>query len=151
MNNLPQKNMLSSSKINWFTFFKLPAAWWCGVRLKNITKEQCVTFVKYKWINQNPFNSMYFAVQMMAAELSTGALVMTSIRDSKQPISMLVARNKAEFTKKATGKITFTCFDGIKIKNAIHKAIQTKEPQTCWMQSKGINEIEFEWTLKIKS
>jgi hypothetical protein len=28
----------------------------------------------------NPFNSMYFAVQAMAAELSTGALVMYQIQ-----------------------------------------------------------------------
>ncbi|MDQ7917738.1 DUF4442 domain-containing protein [Mesonia sp. MT50] len=158
MNNLPQKNMLSPSKINWFTFFKLPASWWSGVRLKKINEEACETSVKFKWINQNPFKSMYFAVQMMAAELSSGALVMTSIRNQKQPVSMLVARNKAEFTKKATGRITFTCLDGIKIKQAIEKAIETKEPQTCWMQTKGLNEkgelvstMDFEWTIKAKS
>jgi hypothetical protein len=40
-----------------------------------------VVSVKHRWINQNPFNSMYFAVQAMAAELATGALVMS---DSKK-------------------------------------------------------------------
>jgi len=158
MNNLHQKNMLSPSKINWFTFFKLPASWWSGVRLKRINEERCETSVKFMWINQNPFKSMYFAVQMMAAELSTGALVMSCIRKHKHPVSMLVAQNKAEFTKKATGRIIFTCLDGIKIKNTIKKAIETKEPQTCWMQAKGINEkgelvskMDFEWTIKSKT
>ena len=40
--------------------------------------------VKHRWINQNPFNSMYFAVQAMAAELSTGALVMIANSKKRQ-------------------------------------------------------------------
>jgi hypothetical protein len=47
-----------------------------------------------------PFNSMYFAVQAMAAELSTGALVMYQIQKSGKKISMLVANNKGNFKKK---------------------------------------------------
>jgi hypothetical protein len=42
--------------------------------------ENNVWYVKHRWINQNPFNSMYFAVQAMAAELATGALVMFQIQ-----------------------------------------------------------------------
>jgi hypothetical protein len=37
---------------------------------------------------------MYFAVQAMAAELSTGALVMYQIQKSGKKISMLVANNR---------------------------------------------------------
>ena len=70
----------SSAKINTFLFFKLPAAFWCGVRVKNLNNDACEVAVRHRWINQNPFNSMYFAVQAMAAELSTGALVMQSIQ-----------------------------------------------------------------------
>jgi hypothetical protein len=42
--------------------------------------ENNVWYLKHRWINQNPFNSMYFAVQAMAAELATGALVMFQIQ-----------------------------------------------------------------------
>ena len=45
---------------------------------------------------------MFWAVQGMAAELSTGALVMgPTSRASGKPISMLVANNKGSFMKKA--------------------------------------------------
>ncbi len=137
---------------------KLPSAWLCGVRVKHIDATECAVGVKHKWINQNPFNSMYFAVQAMAAELSTGALVMNKIQASNKKISMLVAQNKAEFTKKATGKIRFTCFDGNKVNEALQKTIVTGEGQTFWMKSVGVNEdgvdvavFEFEWTVKLKS
>ena len=92
---------LTVSKLNSFLLFKLPSAFICGVRVKAIDEDRCIVSVKHRWINQNPFNSMYFAVQAMAAELSTGALVMFQIQKSDRKISMLVANNKGNFTKKA--------------------------------------------------
>jgi hypothetical protein len=70
------------SKLNTFLMLKLPSAWISGVRVKKISKSECEVGVKHRWINQNPFNSMYFAVQAMAAEMSTGALVMLHIKES---------------------------------------------------------------------
>ena len=101
---------------------------------------------------------MFWAVQGMAAELTTGALVMKKIKESGKNISMLVANNNASFTKKATGRIMFTCDEGLKINEAIDKAIKTSEGQTVWLNANGINEegiqvssFNFEWTLKVKS
>ena len=148
---------IKPSQINKFALFKLPAAYFSGVRVKSISEESCVTSVKHRWINQNPFKSMFWAVQGMAAELSTGALVMSCIKDSNARISMLVANNRANFSKKATGRITFTCNDGLAIKEAIEKAVETGEGQTCWMKSEGkdsngdlVSVFEFEWTVKVK-
>jgi len=149
--------MITSSKLNTFLFFKLPSAFWCGVRVKSIDNTSCIVTVKHQWINQNPFNSMYFAVQGMAAELSTGALVISKIKESKKNISMLVANNKSNFSKKATGRITFSCKDGHLIEHAIKQTIETGEGQTFWMKSIGTNEkgeqvseMDFEWSIRIK-
>jgi hypothetical protein len=145
-------------KLNIFLFFKLPSAFWSGVRVKSISKEQCVVEVKHRWINQNPFKSMYFAVQAMAAELTTGALVMIQIKKSEKKISMLVANNNSNFSKKATGRITFTCNDGHLIEEAIKQTIANGEGQTIWMKSVGVNEkreqvseMNFEWSIKLKA
>lgn len=147
----------SPSKLNTFLLFKLPSAYISGVRVKQINKDQCVVSVKHRWINQNPFNSMYFAVQAMAAELTTGALVMYHIQESGRKISMLVANNKGTFTKKARGRITFTCTDGNLIKDGIACAVVTGEGQTFWMKSVGVDEagdvvseMDFEWSIKVK-
>ena len=79
---------LTARKLNTYTIFKLPSAYICGVRTKYIDNEKCVVTVKHRWINQNPFNSMFWAVQGMAAEFSTGALVIAKIKDSGKRISM---------------------------------------------------------------
>ena len=148
---------LSPSKINTFLLFKLPSAYFTGVRVKSISETTCITTVKHRWINQNPFKSIFWAVQGMAAELSTGAMVMAKIKESNKNISMLVANNRATFTKKAKGRILFTCIDGASINEAIDKTISTGEGQTIWMKSEGkdaagdvVSTFEFEWTLKVK-
>lgn len=147
----------TAGKLNSFLFFKLPSAFISGVRVKEISATHCKVSVKHRWINQNPFNSMYFAVQAMAAELATGALVMYHIKKSGKKISMLVANNKGNFTKKATGRIFFTCNDGHLIEEAIKKTISTGEGQTFWMKSIGVNEkgeqvseMDFEWSIRVK-
>ncbi len=138
--------------------FKLPSAYLCGVKLKELDSSKAVVTVTHKWINQNPFKSMYFAVQSMAAELSTGAIVIKKIKESGNNISMLVTNHSGRFTKKAVGKITFTCNNGVLIDEALNRTIATGEGQTIVMKSVGINEngeqvseYEFEWSIKLKS
>lgn len=149
---------ISPRKLNAFLLLKLPSAYFCGVRTRSLTETTCVVSVKHRWINQNPFNSMFWAVQGMAAELTTGALVMSKIRASGKTMSMLVTNNNATFTKKATGRIKFSCDQGKVIDDAITNAIASGEGQTIVLNSKGINQdgvqvsdFNFEWSIKVKS
>lgn len=145
-------------KYTLFTLFRLPAAWICGVRLTHLDEKGATASVKHRWINQNPYNSMFWAVQGMAAEFPTGILLTDQIRRSNRTISMLVLNNKASFTKKATGRINFTCTQGEEAKQAIASLIETGDPQTVWLESVGVNQqgqevsrFSFEWTLLLKA
>ena len=145
-------------KLNTFLIFKLPSAYLCGVRTKYLDNTKCIVSVKHRWINQNPFRSMYWVVQGMAAELTTGALVMQKIRQSGKKISMLVAGNNATFSKKATGRIMFECNEGHLIDEAMARTIKTGEGQIIVLNAKGHNKegvevssFNFEWAIKIKS
>ena len=134
--------------------FKLPAAWLTGVRILSISDAKCEVKVRFKWINQNPYRSMFWAVQGMAAELTTGMLLTKSIQESNTNISMLLVGNKSNFYKKAVGKIKFICDQGeaakelidLTKKNITHKA---------WLKAKGfdetgdmVSEFDFEWSCK---
>tara|TARA_B100000768_G_scaffold131725_1_gene122395 strand:+ start:213 stop:668 length:456 start_codon:yes stop_codon:yes gene_type:complete len=147
----------SKFQISLFTLLRLPSVWLCGIRVTLLEQSFCEAKVKHRWINQNPFNSMFWAVQGMAAELTTGMLLMQEIQTSNRKVSMLVLNNKANFSKKAQGRITFSCNSADLITNAIKKLLETDKPQTLWLTSKGIDEnndlvstFEFEWTLLIK-
>ena len=93
----------------------------------------------------------------MAAELTTGVLLMNEIQQSNQRVSMLVLNNKANFSKKAVGRITFSCSPNDSIKKTIQILISSQEPQTLILKSQGVDEqqdvvstFEFEWTLLLK-
>ena len=137
--------------------FKLPLAYLGGVRVASIAETESIVNIKHRWINQNPYKSMFWAAQGMAAEMTTGVLVMSQIEKSNRNISMLVTHQEAKFTKKATGKIQFICKDGGLIKDAIQKSIDTGEGQAITLTSEGFNKdgvsvskFQFEWSLKVK-
>ena len=148
---------ITPKRINRFMFFKLPLAYLGGVRVVSIEKETAIVNITHKWINQNPFKSMFWAAQGMAAEMSTGVLVMQEIEKSNRKVSMLVVHQESDFFKKATGKILFTCNGGNKIREAIEASIETGEGQVIILKSEGVNEdgvvisnFQFQWSLKVK-
>jgi len=148
----------SVKKLNKFLFFKLPSAYLSGIRVTSINQKEAMASVKFQWINQNPFKSMYWATQGMASELVTGILLMKAIAQSKNKISMLVVSQKGEFYKKATGRITFICKEGEIINDIIKTAINTGEGQIVKLTAEGFNEefeavskFEYTWSIKLKS
>ena len=143
---------------NTYTFFKLPSAWWSGVRITRIEDKLIEVSVRHRWVNQNPFGSIFWAVQGMAAELSTAVFLMKTIKKSKQSVSMLVLKNNAVFKKKAKGLVKFHCNQGNEAINAVNKAIESGEAVAVKLKSLGtdisgdiVSEFEFEWSLKKKS
>jgi len=144
-------------KFRAFLFMRLPAAYFSGVRLKEIDEQHCVATVPYKWFSQNPFRSTYFACLAMAAELSTGALAMLHSNSSTAAVSMLVVKLEAVYSKKATGISIFTCKDGAALKTTIEKAIATGEGQSITALSEGVNaagekiaDFYITWSFKPK-
>ena len=105
---------------------------------------------------QNPFKSMYFAAQCGAAELTNGLLAAIAIKGQRKT-SMLITNVEANFIKKATGLITFTCDEGNKIIETVENAIRTEEGQVITVTSIGrneagqvVSEIKFTWSFKVK-
>lgn len=140
-----------------FMLAKLPMGLLAGLKIVELDERKSVISVPFKYLNKNPFRSMYFAVMSMAAELSSGILALAAVNESSQPVSMLVLNMQAEFIKKAKTKLTFSCNAGDKIKQAIKKSIQTGEGETLIVHSEGVDntgekvaEFTFTWTFKPK-
>lgn len=138
-------------------FIKLPAALFCGVRLRLLDEGRCHTSVPYGWRSQNPFKSTYFAAQAMAAELSTGALVLFAVADAEVPISTLIVDMKATFGKKAVDTVTFRCEGGDAIFAAVREAKATGEARVVSAETVGtmadgveVARFTFTWSVKAK-
>ena len=151
------KKVNNSFLYRFFLITKLPIAWISGLKVNKVTSEKAQISIRYKYLNQNPFKSMYFACQAMAAEMSTGLLAMGYIDYHSQEISMLVMDLSCKFTKKAVGKIQFVCEDGILVKESIQKAVDTNKGVLCEMTSVGYDEqgdcvssFSVTWSFKAK-
>jgi Domain of unknown function (DUF4442) len=145
-------------KFRIFLFTKLPSAFFAGVRVLSADEKTCIVTVPYKWFSQNPFKSTYFACLSMAAEMSTGVLAMAHVYKRNPQISMLVMKVLGDFTKKAVGRTTFTCDEGLVIKQTIEDAISSKEGRIITARSYGRNaagevvaQFEITWSFKVKS
>ncbi len=90
-----------------FLFYKLPSAYFSGLKVKELNKERAAVTVPYKWFSKNPFNSTYFACLAMAAEMSTGLLAMMHIYKRKPAISMLITKWKLIILRKLLAKLFF--------------------------------------------
>ena len=155
--NLFKNQITNPLKFKLFTLTKLPMAFFSGLKVTSLEPNAAAVSVRFKWINQNPFKSIYFAVLSMAAELSTGVLAFAQIYKRQPSVSMLVVKLEAEFYKKAVGKIVFTCNNGNEVIAAIEKTIATKEGVVVHCTSIGKDEqgIEvakfiFTWSFKSK-
>ena len=72
--------------------------------------------------------------------------------------SKLNGFEEADFYKKATGKITFSCTGGAEIRAAIDQSIETGEGQKVVLVSEGTNtdgiivsKFQFHWSLRVKN
>jgi len=147
----------SPLKMKLFMFQQLPMGFLAGLKVTEINSKGASITVPNKFLNKNPFKSMYFAVQAMAAELSSGILALAEVYEAEKPISMLVINMRASYQKKARTKVSFRCDDGEKIRNAIDKSIETGEGQLIEVKSIGtdkegdvVAEFAFTWTFKPK-
>jgi len=144
-------------RYNLFLLKKLPSAYFCGARIKSIDSNQCEIKIALNWFNKNPYKSMFWAAQGMAAELTTALMITDKIKKSGYDVSMLLISNNANYYKKATGLIVFNCNEGAEIDEMMNKLISTNTPQTITLSSTGINQnnvtvskFVFEWSLKIR-
>jgi hypothetical protein len=122
----------------WAMLFKLPSAIFWKLKMKSLSPEKCEVTIPYFWRSQNPFKSIYFAALAGAAELSTGALCQVALA-GKGKFSMLVVDFKAEYTKKATEKITFICDQGAELEGLIEQ-MQPGDTRQMLLISTGYNQ-----------
>ena len=143
---------------SFYLLFNLPMGWIAGLRIREINEQRCITSVPFKWLNKNPFKSTYFAVQSMAAELSTATSCLLAVQGHSPSIAFIIVDLKANFTKKATGRVYFTCEDTSKAFDAVDQCIASKESTQATFKTVGkmkdgtvVSEFEFTWSFKQRS
>jgi len=148
-------DLLSPFKQKLYYLKSLPMGLISGMKLIHLDEDKAIAEVPFRWCNKNPFNSMYFAVQSMAAELSTAAPVMLALKATDASIALIIVDVKVDFVKKAQSAITFTCVDYDKINLAVTQLKHSGDTATVTAKTIGRdvegNEVAtfyFTWSFK---
>jgi hypothetical protein len=153
IHDLVQRRLL----FNAFLLKKLPLAWIAGIKRVRFSENSCSCQLKSCWISNNPWKSMYFAAEAMAAELCSGLLVLKFLEEASVPASTLIISMSAEFHKKAVGVIDFKAALS---PDQISQLTQLKPEESTSFQvtsvaTNSVNEVvatfNFEWSVKRKN
>ena len=141
-----------------YLLFKIPLGFLSGMKIAELNQHRSVSTVRYKWLNRNPFRSLYFGVQSMTAELCTGGMALMAIYKTQPSVAGIITSVEGEFLKQAKGRIHFTCEEGDKIFSAVEKCKASDEGQVVKVKSTGtmkdgtvVAVFYFTWSFKKRS
>ena len=150
-----RRRLLRPWNFRLYLWARLPLAACAGLSLRRLDDTGCTVALPGGWRTQNPFRSMYFAAQAMAAEMSTGAPAMMLAEGASASVSMLVREVRGVFTRRIQGEAEFTFEDLAGMRETVDRAVATGESESFVARSVGRNrdggaasEFEITWSFK---
>lgn len=150
-----RRRLLRPWNFRLYLWARLPLAACAGLSLRRLDEAACTVTLPGGWRTQNPFRSMYFAAQAMAAEMSTGAPAMMLAEGASASVSMLVREVRGVFLRRIQGEAAFT-FEGLAaMRAAVDRAVASGESESFVARSVGragdgtaASEFEITWSFK---
>lgn len=132
-----------------FTLGLMPLGFLAGLHVKKLDEDECEVGIPGGWRTQNPFRSMYWAAQGMAAEMAAGLHAALYSKSCDVPVSMILGECKGQFKRQCVGKAHFVCKDGAKVRKTVAETAVSGERLPCEVTVQGMDtkgEIVSEWT-----
>jgi hypothetical protein len=150
-----RRRLLRPWNFRLYLWARLPLAACAGLSLRRLDEAGCAVAIPGGWRTQNPFRSMYFAAQAMAAEMSTGAPAMMLAAGASASVSMLVREVRGVFNRRIQGEAEFTFEDMAAMRDAVDRAVATGGSEPFVARSIGrtkdgaaASEFEITWSFK---
>jgi len=152
-------NLLDSPfRLKLYFLKSLPMAFLAGLRVVSYDANHASVSLPFKYWTKNPFRSIYFACQAMAAEFSTAILFLQELATHEADVSLLVIQLESTFLKKADDIVTFRCSEAAHLGDVIKECINSGEPRKTTLESVGtdaqghtIAEFKITWSFKDRS
>lgn len=151
------KRMRSPLVMSAFQAAKMPLGFAAGLRVDAIDRATCRVSLPGGWRTQNPFGSMYWAAQGMAAELATGLHPFLFTRAAPVPVRMILAGCEGSFTRMCKGRGTFTFDQGAVLEAAFAETLRSGEQVLCPVHAVGhdaegveVSRWTFTWSFRAK-
>lgn len=114
-----------------FMAAKMPLGLAAGLRVDSVDRTSCVVSLPGGWRTQNPFGSMYWAAQGMAAEMATGVQGYALTNAAPVPVRMILSGCEGRFSRMCKGRGRFVFDQGARVEEAILATMASGETVTC--------------------
>ena len=108
--------------LRYFGLTKIPLLFYVRPSVVEKTEERVVIKIPLSRRSKNHQGSMYFAALAMGADCSVGLLAVELINRQKDSISFIFKDFYADFYKRATADVFFSCDQGREIAELVKKA-----------------------------
>ena len=113
--------------LRYFGFTRIPLLFYVRPSVIEKSAERVVIKIPLSRRSKNHQGSMYFAALAMGADCSVGLLAVELIKQQKQKVSFIFKDFNAEFYRRATGDVLFSCDQGSDIATLVHNAVSSNE------------------------
>lgn len=91
--------------------------------------KRCVVRVPLRRRTKNHLSSMYIAALVAGADVAAGLIAWMAIRDSGARVALVFKDLEAQFLRRASGDVHFTCVQGEAILDLVRRTVDTGERQ----------------------
>ena len=109
------------------SFFKVPLLFATSPKVLELSERETAVYLPLKRKNKNHLGSMYFGALAMGAELSVALMAIKETGESKHKVSFIFKDFKANFLKRGSQGVYFTCEESKGVKALVKKAEQSDE------------------------
>ena len=106
-----------------FTFVKIPLIHWLRPVVVRLNHQLCQVKIPLNRRTHNHLGSMYFGALSTGADLAGGLVALREIQRSHKKINFVFKSFQADFLKRATGDVVFTCTDVPLVKDLVNQAV----------------------------
>jgi len=150
--------MRTSFGVNAFMAAKMPLGLAAGLRVDSIDRTSCVVSLPGGWRTQNPFGSMYWAAQGMAAEMATGVQGYALTNAAPVPVRMILSGCEGKFSRMCKGRGRFVFDQGAQVEAAILATLESGATVNCATDVVGydpsgeeVSRWVFTWSFRAKT
>ena len=113
--------------LRYFGFTKIPLLYYTRPTVIELSDERVVIRIPLRRRTKNHLGSMYFAALAVGADCSVGLLAVALIKQQREKISFIFRDFNAEFYRRATGNVYFSCNQGREIAALVNIAAASDE------------------------
>lgn len=141
-----------------FLLMKVPTVLWAGIKVDLLDHSHCKVSIRRSWRNRNPYNGVYFANVLTAAEMASGLMVFDEILQAEDvagiKVAAIISSVNVQFIRPVKGAATVCCRQARQIEVAVLDAI--KDGRASVLTHSTVHndrgrlcaDVEIIWTLK---